>query len=399
MAEADCQWYYTRRGVTYGPFAFHRINQLVATRYLVATSLVWNASQGGDWRPVASFPEFEDALSRHGSSSVPIEPPGLRSLTELLTIHPVESARRPVMRSVIRNAWKWMVLSLFSPFRFMQWAGIAFCAWMASTYSMLGVFDEDVLLAELQAGTRLIASLLLSARQWAANVVSGQGVLSWGGMVFLVLVAACFVRAKGRLMFLHRLRFPGDSIQAAWMETNGRTLPLAVFHFIMDVLFVVLEIFTALRVFTAMDPAIVRSGEIPAIMRNILSNPASSHWLGALVAVWGVVTLVRSFSYHFLEPLYYRLHVSFGDACRLTGLLLREQGLALVSFYFFLLLFRLGIFIVCCMLAMVVALVGAPLFAILPLLLPYVIRLALLPVDFFIRSLGPRFLEAWRGFW
>lgn len=403
MAEVDCQWYYTRRGVTYGPFPRETIVRLVEGRFLRADSYVWDAGQGGDWRPVSSFPAFADALSRAEEGDRTIDPSEWCALAGQSAPPPSAGENRPRMADVLASAWRWTVLSLFRPFRFLQWAGIAFCSWMACTSSLIGIFDEDTLLREMQggmqSGAQVVTALCLSARQWAVQTVSGQGVWFWGAMAVFYLVIACFIRAKGRLLFLHRLRFPGDSIQAAWAATNGRALPLAICHFSLDALFVVVEVCTVLHLFLNLSEATIQTGDVQAIFSEIVSKPSSRACGFLFLGVIAGLTVIRSILYHFIEPVYYRLHLSFHGATSVILRLFLTQIPAVLAFFVSLVLVRLLVLGAGGLLALCVTLAGAPVLAVLPLLLPYLIRLVFLPADYFIRSLGPRFLAAWRGLW
>lgn len=407
MAESDRQWYYTRSGVTHGPFALEDVRGMVGRRLLGASSYVWDGSRGGDWRTVSSCPELADALAgavadarRQGPpSAVPGDAEGADEPGQSWDGALSGPGERPRMALVVARSWRWMTSALFGPFRFAQWAGIAFCSWMALVYPAIRVFDEKTFVAELQGGAPFAAAALVSVRGWASGLLSGRGAAAWCAAAVFYVVAACFIRAKGRLMLLHRLRFPGDSVRAAWAATAGRTLPLALFHAAVDSLFVAAEVAAALRIFPSLRDDALRSGSFVAVVRVVLADAASRRWLWLAVAAFLVAAAVRSVAWHFIEPLFYRLRVPLRSACLIFRDLLVTELPAVLSFYLRLLAFRLAVLSAGLVMLAVFAAVAGPFLAALPLALPYLVRLVFLPADYFMRALGPRFLSAWKGLW
>ena len=399
MAAPECQWYYSFRGVSEGPVPFQALCGFIANHLIPTTSYVWNPVQGGEWRKLADVPEFAGALSAALRRKAPVRGEDLLALAKMLDAVHDGTEHRPRIKGMVKAVWRWMVLALFRPFQFKRWAGIAFCSWLAGTYFLIGVFDKQTFFSELEGGAEGTTAVLLSAHAWAKNLFAGGDTFTWCALAFFYLVMACFIRAKGQLMFLHRIRFPGDSIQAAWTATVGQTFPLAVFHLFVDAILAVIVIGAAMTVFSNLDEAVIRIGDPLKIVQAVQGDAASCHWLAISWYVFLAVSLVRSVVYHFVEPVFYRLRIPLGQAFRVTFRLFKTQFPSIFLFFCSIIVFRIAILVAGGLLVLFVFALGAPLFAVLPFLFPYIIRLVFLPADYFIRSLGPCFLGMWKGLW
>ena len=386
MADAS-NWYYTLSGSeTTGPVDLGELARLVSEGKITGATAVWHASFGQQWRRADSVPELRRAFA--GAES---------ARCKVVSRTPFETV--PVLGAV-REAFRQTVAVLLRRPSFLLWIGLAFCTWMASANALVNVADTKTLFDMMGKGANLAVSLAESTRIGLEKVFLPKVSGAWIALVLMYSMITAYVCVKGRLMLLHKVYSPGDPIGHSWRHTVGKTRSLSLFYMLVESA-VNFDLATCLyHFFVSAGFGKDGVGTAQALL-DALRRPESAKWLVLGLALFLVLKFVRSFAFHFVEPLVYRFSLPVFSAFAMA---LRNAGAnpgAFLRYYLFVFAFRAAYYVVAAsLLALCGLLLGgasvspAAMTGGFPLLLVIVLgRLVFLPPDYFIRVLATRFLK------
>ena len=371
--DGEAIWYYTISGSeTIGPVPLEKLREAVRDGRIVGDTAVWTSSFGTSWRRASSIAELKGAWAE-------VEAARIRAVSsQKLLAAPVGET--------VATALRYAGQVLFHPFSPLLWLSIAFCQMLASSRMVAGVIDQNALLAGIKPDTDLPTLLGLFAgllRDGLVRVFEPRLSASWVLLVVISCALVAYLCAKGRLMLIGKAYAPREPLPVTWRRTLGRTKSLALFYATMDCLFN-FSLYTCLfRFFVA--AGFVEEPQIdPNALRAAALSPGPSSWIAAAIGMVLSIEFVRSFCYHFVEPLVYRLAVPVSTGFAMALRAASRNPWRFVAYYAFVVAFR----VVYLLAAFVLARIAG---ATLPLLLLGVFLL--LPLDYFFRVAGAFFIR------
>ena len=369
----DAPWYYTVSGSeTIGPVPLERLREAVRDGRVVGDTAVWTPSFGQTWRRADSVAALRDAW-------VEVEAARVRAVSQ-------QELRAAPLGETVAAALRHAGQAFFRPFSPLLWLSIALCQMLASSRMVAGVIDQHALLAGIKPDTDLPGLVGLFAgclRTGLVRVFEPRVSASWVFLVILSCSLVAYLCAKGRLLLLGKAYAPREPLAAAWRRTFGRTKSLALFYASMDCL-LNFALYTCLfRFFLAANfaegPRIA-----PDALRAAILAPGPSRWLAAATGVVLAIEFVRSFCYHFVEPLVSRFAVPVPTGFAMALRAASRDPWRFVAYYAFVIAFRAAYLLVAFVL---VRILGAS-FA-----LVLFDMLLLLPLDYFFRVAGAIFIR------
>lgn len=381
------KWFYTPSGAeTVGPVDIEEISNRIADGTIVGDTAVWTKAFGNEWKRADSVSELNFAWRKLESSRI-----------ENLARTPLTFNALPV---AIWAAYRYASGLLFRSRRFMVWVSLIFCTWMATAQALVNVADVNVFLEKMAAHAdywnAIIASLCTGLSKIFVPMVSPQ----WVIVVIIFSLITVYVRVKGRLMFVYYAISPFETIGSAWQRTVGRTRSLLIFYTLLEcivnfTLATCLYHFLYVGGFLDDSSLYSRDGVIAA-----LSNPSAVKWLVYLIAIFLFISFIKSFAFHFVEPIIALLNLPVVMALKMTFQVFSKNFAKLISYYLFVLVFRLCylifvifLLLVASIIMQVVHLPPSAMVGGLPLFFGIIAgRSLLLPLDLFFRVVGTRFL-------
>lgn len=198
---------------------------------------------------------------------------------------------------------------------------------------------------------------------------------------------------------------PSQSFNIGWQKSIGKTRSLVIVYSFLFILWH-LTLVTSLFQFFLLsgfldDPSLL---SLKTLSKSLSSGPSSQWFFGGLSLLL-LISLFRSFFFHFVEPLVYRFSIPAFVALKMA---LREVPSNLPSF----LRFYAVIFIYRCIWALLLMILffvvslffgsvnisalaknSVPLFLLSQFLWYFILNLVMLPLHFFFRVLGTHFLR------
>jgi hypothetical protein len=384
-------WYCVRNGNRLGPMPWETLRERAWRGELDPDDLVWAAPFQNAWRPAGSvaglFPEpsastpappVEPAVADHASS------PGAGTGSD--------RAARPSSRRAFGQVWQSMVQVLFRPFDLSRWFSIGFCAWLAQVGgrgpNLRRVIDLDTLKEQLAAGTLTMSTLSANLLdKLAATPVFTLAMLLAAGFSLLLAVICCWLRARGSLMFLHRINHPRATIREAWQAVGETARSLFWWRLGLGALGLLALLAIGLGAALSLGIGLLRSGNWAGIGAAMTLSWVMI-WGGGLAFLLCIWSALKSLSFHFMEPFLYRDREGIWSAWQRVWGLCRDYPLAILRYYAL-----LFIFVCLAGLALLCFVAFSCCLGALLLILPVIGAVVMLPLLWLHRGLGLAFLE------
>lgn len=371
---------------TVGPVDLTEVCRLVAEGKISAATAVWHRSFGQTWRRADSVNELRGAFAAQESARCKAVS---KTLLETSSVSEAVSA-----------SFKHAIDVLFRCSSISIWLCLVFCMWMASASALVNVADSKVLSDSLKAGATFQTAIAESIRIGLEHVFLPRLSIMWVTLVIGYSLLASYVSAKGRLLLVHKVFQPSDTLVMSWRRTIGRTTSLTIFYAALDS---ILNFTLATCLYKFFTSAGFGSGT-PITFQNAFEALSESGPLTAIVtgaATFAIVKIVRSFAFHFVEPIIYRFALPVTAAFTMAFRSLISNPGAFIKYYGFVIVFRVAYLIAAVLLMVAYAfllnafsvsagvIAGGP-----PILFAIIAgRFVFLAPDYFIRTLGVRFLK------
>ena len=360
MSEEQAPWHYaTAAGATVGPITTEALAAAVASGDIAPDTAVWRAEYGDKWRAASTVPELIHAwLSAEAARVASVE------RDTVLAIDPPFHA--------FAESFRLVVATLFRPFSILAWLSLALCNLMASSRMMAGPGSSPTAIPIPPNATpaAAMAAVLDYLRAGVTALFEPHVSYIWIGTILIYGILTSYIAAKGRLLFVGKTFFPKEQLPLLWRRTIGRTGSLWRLYFILDVIFNLGFFWLLYRHFTTSDFA---------------QSSAITPWFTCAMLLAVAVEAVRTAVFHFAEPLVFLLGIPVGTAARMAGrAIISTRGAIprLIGFF--------AIIVACRIAYLGIVIIAATLLP--PSILLPVAIVALLPVDFLIRTFGTRFL-------
>ena len=385
-------WYCVLNGNRLGPMPWQTLRDRARRGELRHDDLVWAAPFQAAWRPAASVEGlFEEEPAPAARPPLPEAPAAGRPPESPREEH-LPRATAPGSRRAFLHVWRRMVQTLFQPFDLARWFSIGFCAWIAQIGGGLpnlqGFVDVEALKRQVEAGTATLSTLAAMLFNTLANtpwLTVAMLVSTVAGL--LVAVLFCWLRARGSLMFLHRIHHPHATIREAWQAAGVGALPLFWWRLGLAVLgwFALLAI--GFGAAFSLGLGLVRSGNWTGLL-GAITLPWALVWGGSLVFLLLVWSTLKSLGFHFMEPYLYRDRRGVWAAWGRVWALCRDYPLEVLRFYAL-----LTIFLLAAGAALMVFMLCSCCLGLLLLLIPVVGAVVMLPLLWLHRGFGAAFLD------
>lgn len=378
------EWYYTPSGSeTVGPISFEDLRRAVLDQIVQPATAVWTRRMGGEWQRADAVPELRKVWDE-------------LDVVRARSLHRLAFNRLSVLESMKQSFAKTKE-ALYKPFIFLRWVSIAFCTWMASVTALIGFADKESLKSASetnQSAIELLASANIAGlKQFFIPHVSIQWVIT----IFLYCLLVTYVCVKGRLLFLAKAYQPALALSHCWHNSIRRSRTLLLFYTFISV---VLNFAIATCLFHFCLDCGYFSGNVFSLA-ELRSNPGMlfSRHLVTGVVIFLLLSFVRSFTFHFVEPLVYSFGVPVLTGFKVSLMILRKDPLRYLGYYLFVAVYRIVyaalVVLSLAVVSLLLSLAGLPSTIILsgaPLALVVAIgKLVFLPLDYFYRVMGTRF--------
>ncbi len=389
MKNKNEQWYYALPGEkTVGPLSYEEIKTKIAEGTVLGDTAVWTENFGEKWQRAGSVSALKPAWME-------VEKKRWRLISETgLNTVPVKIA--------VRAAWEQTKTVLFKPFSFMMWVSLLFCTWMAGNNMFQSVMDEQTLrtsMSDTSVKYGPYVAVLKALCNGAKQVFEENHLSVWAGGMLIYLFLAGYVCVKGRLILLNKTYAPYEPLGMGWRRSIGKTRSLVFFY-------VLAELFSNLAVASSIYYFFLRggfiSGETEITMQSFMDavfGQECGQWILAGLLAYLLARLIRSFAFHFVEPLVFRFTIPAPTALKMAAKLHCKAPGRFLAYYLTVAVIRIiylliggvtltitGILLLPNAAALSAA-AGLPL-----MLLTIMLRLILMPIDYFIRILGTRFV-------
>lgn len=380
-------WFYTPSGAeTVGPVDIDEIANRIADGTIVGETAVWTKAFGNEWKRADSIYELRFAWKKLESSRV-------ETVSQIpLAIHSLGEA--------VHASYRYVCALLFKSRRFSLWISLIFCVWMATATALVNVVDVEAFWEKMAGGSNYLSALVVGLSEGLSKIFIPKISLQWVFVVVVFSLITVYVRVKGRLMFVFFAFSPLESLGRAWQKTVGRTRSLLIFYTLLECI-VNFTIATCLYHFLYVggfldNPSQQTADKVIAALLNL----ESAKWLIYGTSIFLVVSFVKSFAFHFVEPNIAIFNVPVTTAFRMATLAFAKNSGKFLSYYLFVLVFRLLYSLFVLILLFVTSII-IPLFNLSPsamigglpmFFLVIAGRFLLLPADLFFRVVGTRFL-------
>lgn len=359
----QAQWFCVLNERPVGPMGWEALRDRARRGQIGSADLVWTADFGRDWRPAGSvaglLPEPVAAPPLLPPMPPPLQssfPAGARPAAEprrspgllSFTMDRDGSGGRPGARRALRHSWRSMTATLLRPFDLTRWFSIGLCAWL----SLIGSDGPGL---QRFFNTEKLQSTLTAEGPWSVAAVAAalgdsmvaaplliRALLATMVMGLVMAVVFGWLRARGSFMFLHRLAHPGATVGEAWHIADGVAVPLFLWRLGLTAAGWLGLLFLGAGAALTFGVDVLRGGNWIAVWRAVTPSWAAL-WGGLLLAFLFVWWLVKSLTYHFIEPLMYRHRDGIGPAWRRLGEIWRDHTGAVIRFYLLLLPLYLAI--------------------------------------------------------
>ena len=280
----------------------------------------------------------------------------------------------------LRSAWQRMVRVLFRPFSLSKWFVLGFAAFLSEGLSH-GAGGRSSFRQRTGGGVPDLSGALERLAEFFRHPV-------WGAVALVVLTLACiafllllWVNSRGRFIFLDDVVHERAAIVAPWRRFARRGNELFVFTAVSLLLWGAALVATILPVLPGMLAAIASER-----WRDLLLL-AVGGWLVVFAPLLLLMSCFYLFLSSFVVPLMYRHDIGpVAASQRFLGLFARHP-LHFVVFALLYLALSVAVFAAALTVGVGTCCVGFFLMA-----TPYVGSVVLLPVEVFLRGLGPDFL-------
>ena len=384
-------WYCVLRGNRLGPMPWETLRARARRGEIRPDDLVWAAPFQAAWRPAGTV---EGLFA--GEPAPPTPPPEPAAAWGAADAREAAGGRgphaAPSSRRAFRQVWQRMVQTLFRPFDLARWFSIGFCAWLAQIGSgpnLQGLVDVEAFKRQVEAGTASATSLVsMMLDKLASTPLLTAAALAAVVFSLLASVLLCWLRARGSLMFLHRIYRPNATIREAWQVAGPSGRALFWWRLGLGAIGWLALLALGSGAAVSLGLGLLRSRDWAGIGAAV-TLPWALVWGGGLVfllLVWGTV---KSLSFHFMEPCLYRDGAGVWAAWQRVWALCRDYPLAVTRFYVLLTLLMLAAGIAVMAFILFSCCLGFFL-----LLMPVVGAVALLPLLWLLRGFGAAFIDA-----
>ena len=373
MAADDAKWFYALDGSkTVGPVSTADLSKAVLDGRITGATAVWTQAFGREWKRADSVGELRGAW-------IALEEARIAAVTS------VKPATVPVATAVARSL-AFCVRALFRPFSIGVWLGIALCWTMTNLLQFPLVFDSKSYAEHLRVAAGfgdVLDALVVSVCAPLRNCFAPRVSPAWVVSILLGSALASYLYSVGALVFLAKAFNPRVRFILASRATRGRLWTMTLFYTAVDSVSALWCSSLHYRFFLAGG----FYGETAPTFANYLanfSNPDARVWGVATIAFVLAWLLMRVFSFHFAEPLVFRLSIPMPMALGMALGVAARNFLRVVGYMLFLLAAWLAVFC-----AMVLVSAFLPIAIALPLVV-----VAAVFVKYFIRVLATQFLVA-----